>query len=66
MTGNVSKEIGSVPNVTDMILNLVPKNIFASLSSGDVAQIVVFAVFIGIVTLLCRLNKKLLYKKVLQ
>ncbi|KJS87384.1 MAG: hypothetical protein JM58_04455 [Peptococcaceae bacterium BICA1-8] len=58
LTGKVSQEIGSVPKVTDIVLDLVPKNIFASFSSGNVAQIVVFAVFIGIVTLLLPAEQK--------
>jgi len=58
LTGKVSQEIGTIPKVTEIILDLVPKNIFASFSSGNVAQIVVFAVFIGIVTLLLPQEQK--------
>ena len=48
----VPDNIGVVPSATDILLDLVPKNVFEAFSSGNVAQIVVFAVFLGVTTLL--------------
>ena len=45
-------EIAEVPKVSTVLLGLVPKNLFAALNNGDVAQVVVFAAFMGVVTLL--------------
>ena len=52
LTSKVSTKIGAVPGVSQILLDLVPKNAFAAFSTGNVAQIVVFAAFLGIVTLL--------------
>ena len=49
---SVSDNIGEVPSATDILLDLVPQNVFHAFSSGNVAQIVVFAVFLGVTTLL--------------
>ena len=51
LTEAVSGDFGTVPNVVDVVLDLVPDNVFAAFASGKVAQIVVFAVFLGIATL---------------
>lgn len=40
----------------DTILNIIPKNIFTSLSSGDMLPIIVFALFVGI--LLAKMGNK--------
>lgn len=58
LKAEVSGEIGIVPNVIDIILDLVPDNVFAAFSAGKVSQIVIFAVFIGIATLLMPEEKK--------
>ena len=49
---SVPDNIGVVPSATNIILDLVPKNVFEAFSLGNVAQIVVFAVFLGVSTLL--------------
>ncbi|MEM8814302.1 MAG: dicarboxylate/amino acid:cation symporter [Pseudomonadota bacterium] len=48
----VDKAFGDVPSVTNVIIDLFPENVFRAFSSGNVAQVVVFAIFIGIATLL--------------
>jgi len=51
LTEEVGTEFGEVPNVTNVFLDLVPENIFRSFADGQVAQVVVFAIFLGIATL---------------
>jgi Na+/H+-dicarboxylate symporter len=51
LTEEVGNEFGEVPNVADVFLDLVPENIFRSFADGQVAQVVVFAIFLGIATL---------------
>jgi Na+/H+-dicarboxylate symporter len=38
----------AIPALKDVLLNLVPTNIFSSLTSGDILPIIVFAIFFGI------------------
>lgn len=47
----VTEDFGDVPAVMDILLGLVPKNVFAAFSSANVAQVVVFAVFLGVAAL---------------
>ena len=51
-TGEVEETFGQIPGVAEVILDLVPQNIFRAMSNGQVAQVVVFAVFLGIATML--------------
>ncbi len=51
LKAEVSGEIGRIPNVGDLLLNMIPVNIFKSFAEGNLIQIVVFAVLLGIVTL---------------
>jgi Na+/H+-dicarboxylate symporter len=51
LTGQVDETVGSVPAVTDILLDLIPTNIFQAFTEGNVAQLVVVAVFLGIATL---------------
>jgi len=48
----VDEAFGEVPSVTDVFLGLIPENPFEAFASGNVAQVVVFAIFLGVVTLL--------------
>ena len=48
---DVDRELGRVPEVTDVFLNLVPQNIFQAFATGQIAQVVVFALFLGVATL---------------
>jgi Na+/H+-dicarboxylate symporter len=43
--------VASVPDLGEILLALVPDNVFASFAQGDVTQIVVFAVLLGLATL---------------
>jgi Na+/H+-dicarboxylate symporter len=52
LTGEVSETFGQVPGVADIILNLVPDNVFKAFSTGQMSQVVVFAVFLAITTLM--------------
>jgi len=51
LTEEVDEAIGAVPGVADLLLQLVPTNIFQAFAEGNVAQLVVVAVFLGIATL---------------
>ena len=52
LQGAVPQEVGETPSVIQILTDLVPTNLFQSFAEGDVAQVVVVAVFIGIATLL--------------
>ncbi len=52
LTGEVNANLGQVPSLTDVLLNLVPENVFQAFSTGQVTQVVVFAIFLGVTTLL--------------
>lgn len=43
-------------NFADTLLNIIPKNIFTSLSDGDILPIIVFALFVGV--MLAKLGSK--------
>lgn len=43
-------------NMVDTILNIIPKNVFASMAEGDMLPIIVFSVFVGI--MLAKLGDK--------
>ncbi len=43
-----SVEMKAVPKLSEVILNMVPTNPFASLVSGDLIQVIVFSIFLGI------------------
>jgi len=47
----VAESFGEVPSVTQVIIDLFPENVFRSFAEGNVAQVVVFAIFVGISTL---------------
>lgn len=49
---------GEIPGVVDVLIELVPTNIIQAFAEGKVAQIVVFAVFLGIATLLLDAEKR--------
>ncbi len=51
LTEEVGEDFGRIPSVTQVFLDLVPENAFAAFADGKVAQIVVFAVFLGLATL---------------
>lgn len=51
LTDSVPEDLGEMPNLSNVIINMVPTNIFKSFAEGELIQIVVFAILLGIVTL---------------
>ncbi len=51
LTEQVDATFGEAPSVIDVLLDLVPENVFEAFATGNVAQVVVFAIFLGLVTL---------------
>lgn len=47
----VDAEFGRVPEVADVFLTLIPDNVVEAFATGQVAQVVVFAIFLGVATL---------------
>ena len=58
LTEQVDQSIGEVPSVVNVILDLFPANVFHAFSAGNVAQVVVFAIFIGVTTLMLPEDQK--------
>lgn len=58
LTEPVDQSFGQVPSVVDVVLELFPSNVFAAFSAGNVAQVVVFAIFIGVTTLMLPAEQK--------
>lgn len=58
LSEEVGESFGEIPSVVSVILDLFPENIFAAFTSGNVAQVVVFAILLGITTLLLPTGQK--------
>ncbi|HEY0864339.1 MAG TPA: dicarboxylate/amino acid:cation symporter [Lacunisphaera sp.] len=58
LRAEVSQEIGNVPSIASTLMDLVPRNIFQALTSGNVAQIAVFAALLGIATVMLPADKR--------
>lgn len=54
----VSGDFGEMPSLSDFIINLVPTNIFKSFAEGNLIQIVVFALLLGVVVFQLPTDKK--------
>ena len=52
ITEQVDPSFGEAPRVMDVLLGLIPDNVFHALASGNVSQVVVFAIFLGVATLM--------------
>ena len=52
LTGAVDRAIGEVPSIADVLLGMVPTNMFEAFSSGNVVQLVVVSVLLGVATLM--------------
>lgn len=52
LTEEVDGAVGSVPSVTEVLLGLFPTNVVEAFAQGNVVQIVVVAVLLGVATLL--------------
>lgn len=62
LTGTVPDNIGEVPSLGQLFIDMIPTNIFKSFAEGNLIQIVVFAVFMGFVVLSLPEKKKELFK----
>jgi Na+/H+-dicarboxylate symporter len=51
LSGQVDANIGQMPGLMQILLDLVPDNVFKAFAAGKMTQIVVFAVFLAIATL---------------
>lgn len=52
LTEEVDRAVGTVPSVAEVLLGMVPTNVFRAFTEGNVVQIVVIAVLLGVATLL--------------
>lgn len=52
LTASVTQDVAEVPGIGDILLDLVPANVFAAFAQGNVTQLVVVAVMLGVATLL--------------
>jgi len=52
LTATVDRDLGALPSVVDILVALVPTNVFAAFAEGNVAQLVVVGVLLGSATLL--------------
>ena len=51
LTGTVDGAVGTVPSIADVLLGMVPRNLFAAFAEGNVVQLVVVSVGLGVATL---------------
>jgi Na+/H+-dicarboxylate symporter len=58
LTGEVQERFGEVPAIADVFLDLVPENVFAAFSEGNLTQVVVFAMFLGVTALVLPQEKR--------
>jgi len=54
LTETVEGPVGTVPSLTDVLLGMVPTSALGAFAEGDVVQIVVLAVLLGVATLMLR------------
>lgn len=52
LTEQVEGTVGTVPSVGEVLLGMIPSNAFAAFADGDVVQIVVVAVLLGVATMM--------------
>lgn len=52
LTEQVDGVVGTVPSISEVLLGMVPSNAFRAFADGNVVQIVIFAVLLGIATLM--------------
>ena len=48
----VPDSVGTVPTISEVILGLFPSNVFEAFSQGNIVQVVVVALFLGVTTLM--------------
>ena len=49
--GTVSETVGAAPSATDVLLDMVPTNLFRAFADGNVVQLVVLALMLGVATM---------------
>ena len=54
LTEQVAGEVGAVPAFGDILLGMIPTNVFRAFSDGNVVQLVVLAVLLGVATMALR------------
>ncbi len=52
------EELGEMPKLVDLLVNMVPDNVFRSFAEGNMVQIVIFAVLLGLTVLLLPQKQK--------
>jgi Na+/H+-dicarboxylate symporter len=52
LTEEVGAAVGTVPSVAEVLLGMVPTNVFAAFVQGNVVQIVLISVLLGVATLM--------------
>lgn len=63
LTEQPEESFGQVPSIVQVVMDLFPSNVFHAFSSGNVAQVVVFAIFLGVTTLMLPADKKEILQK---
>lgn len=58
LSQEVDRSVGEVPNVFQVVLDLVPENIFRAFADGRVGQVVIFAVLLGVATVLLPVERR--------
>jgi len=51
LTEQVAGPVGEVPSVADILLGMIPTNVFRAFSDGNVVQLVVLALLLGVATM---------------
>ncbi len=54
LTEQVAGEVGTVPAFGDILLGMIPTNVFRAFSNGNVVQLVVLAMLLGVATMALR------------
>lgn len=54
LTETVAGPVGEVPSVASILLGMIPTNVFRAFSDGNVVQIVVLALLVGVATIALR------------
>jgi Na+/H+-dicarboxylate symporter len=54
LTEEVDRAVGEVPSVAEVLLGMVPTNMFDAFAAGNVVQLVVVSVLLGVATLMLR------------
>ena len=52
LTSEVNESVSDIPALSQVFLDLVPQNMFLAFSSGNVVQVVVVAIFLGVAAML--------------